>query len=148
MLRRIIFGEYYTTCSVGIVTDYGLDGPGSNPGGGRDFPPVQTGPGAHPTSCKMGAGTFLGVKCGRGLLLTIHPLLVPRSWKSRAHLYTPSGPHRACNGITLLYITILTHTTLVQEKFILNKIIYKFSFICSTVTFNISRHICGARHPL
>ena len=35
--------------SVGIATDYGLDGPGSNPGG-RDFPPVQTGPGAHPAS--------------------------------------------------------------------------------------------------
>ena len=24
--------------SVGIATDYGLDGPGSNPGGRRDFP--------------------------------------------------------------------------------------------------------------
>ena len=28
--------------------------------------------------------SFLGVKCGRGVLLTTHPLLVPRSWKSRA----------------------------------------------------------------
>jgi len=27
--------------SVGIATDYGLDGPGSNPGGGQDFPSVQ-----------------------------------------------------------------------------------------------------------
>jgi hypothetical protein len=26
--------------SVGIATDYGLEGPRSNPGGGRDFPPV------------------------------------------------------------------------------------------------------------
>ena len=42
--------------SVGIATYYGLDGSGSNPGGGRDFPPIQTGPGAHPTSCKMGTG--------------------------------------------------------------------------------------------
>ena len=32
----------------------------------------------------MGKGSFPGVKCGRGLLLTTHPLLVPRSWKSRA----------------------------------------------------------------
>jgi len=56
--------------SVGIATDYG---PESNPG-----------PGAHPASCKMGTGSFLGVKCGRGVLLTTHPLLVPRSWKSRA----------------------------------------------------------------
>ena len=51
---------------------------------GRDFPPVQTGPGAHPASCKMGTGSLSGVKCGRGVLLTTHPLLVPRSWKSRA----------------------------------------------------------------
>ena len=50
----------------------------------RDFPPVQTGPGAHPASCRMGTGSFPGVKCGRGVLLTTHPLLVPRSWKSRA----------------------------------------------------------------
>jgi len=50
----------------------------------RGFPPVQTGPGAHPTSCKMGTGSFSGIKCGRGVLLTTHPLLVPRSWKSRA----------------------------------------------------------------
>ena len=51
---------------------------------GRDFQPVQTGPGTHPASCKMGTGSFPGVKCGRGMLLTTHPLLVPRSWKSRA----------------------------------------------------------------
>ena len=70
--------------SVGIVTDYGLDGPGSSPGGDEIFPPVQTDPGAHPASCTMGTGSFLGVKCGRGVLLTTHPLLVPRSWKSRA----------------------------------------------------------------
>ena len=69
--------------SVGIATDYGLDSPGSNPGGGRDFPPVKTGPGAHPASCKMDTGSFPGVKCGQGVLLTIHPFLVPRSWKSR-----------------------------------------------------------------
>jgi len=29
-------------------------------------------------------GSFPGVKCGRGVLLTTHPILVPRSWKSRA----------------------------------------------------------------
>ena len=50
----------------------------------RDLPPFQTGPGAHPPSCKIGTGSFPGVKCGRGVLLTTRPLLVPRSWKSRA----------------------------------------------------------------
>ena len=70
--------------SVGRATDYRLDGPGIECQWGQDFPPVQTGPGAHPASCTMGTGSFLGVKCGRGVLLTTHPLLVPRSWKSRA----------------------------------------------------------------
>ena len=51
---------------------------------GRDFPPSQTDPRAHPASCKMGTGSFPGVKCGWGMLLTTHPLLVPVSWKSRA----------------------------------------------------------------
>ena len=49
--------------SVGTATGYGLDGRGSNPGGGRDFStPVQTGPGAHPASCTMGTVSFLGGK--------------------------------------------------------------------------------------
>jgi hypothetical protein len=30
-------------------------------------------------SCKMGTGSCPGVRCGRGLTLTPHPLLVPRS---------------------------------------------------------------------
>jgi len=70
--------------SVGIATDYGLDGPGSNPGGVRDFPPVQTGPGAHPAPCTMGSWSFTGVKSGRRVTLTPHRPLVPRSRKSRA----------------------------------------------------------------
>ena len=51
---------------------------------GRDFPPVQTGPGAHPASCTMGTESFPGVKCGRGVLLTTQTLLAPRSRKSTA----------------------------------------------------------------
>jgi hypothetical protein len=69
--------------SVGIATDYGLDGPGIESPWGEIFL-LQTGPWAHPASCTMGTGCFPGVKNGRGLLLTTHPLLVPRSWKSRA----------------------------------------------------------------
>ena len=37
-----------------------------------------------PYNCVLGTGSFPGVKCGRGVLLTTHPLLVPRLWKSRA----------------------------------------------------------------
>jgi len=83
-ISRQLLGSFWPGSLVSIATEYGLDGPGSNPGGGRHFLPVQTCPGAHPSSCKMGTGSFPGVKCGRGVLLTNHPLPVPRSWKSRA----------------------------------------------------------------
>jgi len=69
---------------VGIATELRTGRSGIESRWGRDFPPVQTGPGAHPASCKMGIGSFPGVKCGRGMLLTTHPLLVPLSLKSRA----------------------------------------------------------------
>ena len=54
------------------------------PVGARYSTPVQTGPGAHPSFCTMGTGSFPGVKCGRDVLLTTHVLLVPGSRKSRA----------------------------------------------------------------
>jgi len=41
--------------------------------------PLQTGPEAHPASCTMGTGSFPGVRCGWGVTLTSHPLLVLRS---------------------------------------------------------------------
>jgi len=66
------------------VTDYRLDGPGIKFWWGQDFLPVQTGLGAHTAFCKMGTRSFPGVKCGLGVLLTTHPLLVLWSWKSRA----------------------------------------------------------------
>jgi len=81
----------------------GLDDPGSNPGG-DDFPPVQTGPGAHPASCKIGTGSFPRVKCGQGMLLTTHPLLVPPSWKSRTMPLHTLGHTRAVTGSLYLYL--------------------------------------------
>ena len=64
--------------SVGIATELRAGWFGIESRWGRDFPPVQTGPVAHRVSCKMGTGSFPGVKCGRGVLLTTHHLLVPR----------------------------------------------------------------------
>jgi hypothetical protein len=37
--------------SFGIATGYGMDGPG-----------IESVPGAHPASCTMGTGSFVGVK--------------------------------------------------------------------------------------
>jgi hypothetical protein len=78
--------------SVGIATYYRLDGPAIESQWGQDFPIVQTDSGAHPTSCTMGTGYFPGVKCGRVVLLSPHPLLVPCSWKSWVIPLPPSGP--------------------------------------------------------
>jgi hypothetical protein len=70
--------------SVGIATDYELDGLGiESRRGARFSAPVQTCSGAHPASCTIGTWSFPGVNCGWGVLLTSHPLLMPQSWKSR-----------------------------------------------------------------
>ena len=46
---------------VGVATCYGLDGPGiESRVGARFSAPVQTGPGAHPASCTVDTGSFLG----------------------------------------------------------------------------------------
>ena len=76
---KIVF-NIITLQWVGIATAYGLDGPGIEfQWGARFSAPVQTGPEAHPVSCTMGTGSFQGVRCGRVVMLTPHPLLVPRS---------------------------------------------------------------------
>jgi len=64
----------------------------------------------------MGTGSFQGVKCGRGVLLTTHPLLVPRSWKSRAIPLPTLGSHRACNGITLPLPLLKLYRTQIKIK--------------------------------
>jgi len=90
--------------SVGIATELCAGRSGIESRWERDIPPVQTGPGTHPASCKMGTGSFPGVKCGRDLLLTSHPLLVPRSWKSRVTSLPILWATPGLNGITLLLL--------------------------------------------
>ena len=70
--------------SVGIATELRAGRSGIESPWERDFPPDKTCPGAHAASFKTVTGSFPGVKCGRGVLLTTHPLLVPLPWKSRA----------------------------------------------------------------
>jgi hypothetical protein len=89
---------YLLTCGsgspVGIATGYGLDSPGIESRWGSIFSaPVQTGPGAHLASCTMSTGSYPAVESGRGVTLTPHPILVPRS-KNRVelYLYSPYGP--------------------------------------------------------
>ena len=48
--------------SVSIATRYGLGGPGIEARWGEIFRDIQTGPEAHPASCTVGTGSFLGLK--------------------------------------------------------------------------------------
>ena len=76
------------------------------PVGARFSAPVQTGPGAHPASCKIDTGSLLGVKSGRGVKLTPHPLLVPWSWKIRAMpLLPPVRPVQSLSACTRVTFT-------------------------------------------
>ena len=71
--------------SVAIATELWAGRSGDRIPVGDEFSaPVQTGPGAHPASCTMVTGSFPGVKSGRGVTLTPHPLLVLWSRKSIA----------------------------------------------------------------
>jgi hypothetical protein len=78
-LILLLFGSRGSSGS--IVSDYGLDDRAigiRSSAGAEDFSSslcVQTGSGAHPASCTMGTGgPFPGVKRGRGVMLTTHPL--------------------------------------------------------------------------
>ena len=94
--------------SVGIATDYGLDGPGIESWWGEIFRASRPALGPNQPPCTMCTGSFPGVKYGRGVLLTNHPLLVPLSWKSRAiplpTLWATTGP---VTGTLYLYSFLL-----------------------------------------
>jgi hypothetical protein len=74
------------------------------PVGARFSAPVQTGPGAYPASCTMGAGSIPGAKRpGRGI---DHPPPSSAEVKERVelYLYSPSGPSWPVLGWTLPYL--------------------------------------------
>jgi hypothetical protein len=101
---------FYVTTQFSV---YGLDCPGIESPWERDFPPVQTGLGAHPAFCTMGTGSFPGVKCGWGVPLAGHPLLAPRSWKSRAiplpSFWATTGPVTGLLYFTFTQFSVSTH---------------------------------------
>ena len=68
---------------VGIATGYGLDGPGSNPGGGEIFPTCPDRPCCPHSLLYNGYRVFPGCKVRPGRDTDPSPLLVPWLWKGR-----------------------------------------------------------------
>jgi hypothetical protein len=88
--------------SVSTVSDYGLDGLSSIPDRGRIFPLTPAlGPTQPPVQWVPGA-LSPGVKRGRGVMLTTHPLLMPGLRKSRS--YTSCHPNAPLWSVTGLLI--------------------------------------------
>jgi len=55
----------------------------------------------------LGTGSFPEVKCGRGVLLTTHALLVRGHERVELYIYPPSRPHRPVIRITLPFYETL-----------------------------------------
>jgi hypothetical protein len=94
---------------VGIATAYGLDGPGIEFWWGWDFPHLSR-PALRPSQppVKWVRGLSRGIRCGRGVTLTLHPLLVPRSKIEQS--YTSSLNKDICGlwkGETYLHMLIV-----------------------------------------
>ena len=104
---------------------------------GRNFPPLQTGPVAHPTSCTMGNVSFPAVKCSRGVLLTTHSFYCRGHGRVEQYLYPPSGQHRACKRINvLLYIWLyVLHAFVLFCKLCIFIVMYMYSYcyVCSVL---------------
>jgi len=96
--------------SVGVATRYGLDAAGIKPRWGSRFSgPVQTGPGAQPTSCTVGTGSFPGVKrLGRSV---DHPPPSSAEVKERVELYIT--PPMGLRG--LFWVNLTLRPTCISE---------------------------------
>jgi len=90
------------------------------PVGARFSSPVQTGPGANPTTFTKGTGSFPGVKSGPGVTLTPHLLLVPWSRKSRAIPLLPLWavrPVQSLSACTRVHFTCHAWRGIREEKY-------------------------------
>jgi hypothetical protein len=83
-------------------------------------------------TCTMSTGSFPGVKSGGGVTMIPHPLLVPRSWKSRAiplhplwavlpvqslsactvelYLYSPYGPYGSVQSLSACTVDLYLYS--------------------------------------
>jgi len=109
--------------------------------GTRFSAPVQTGPGPHPASCTMGTGSFPGIKSGRGMTLTPHPLLVQWSRKSRAIPLLPLWairPVQSFSACTMVHFTFtftsnppMGHTACTEPQWLYRGALYLYLYLYS-----------------
>jgi hypothetical protein len=79
--------------------------------------PVQTGPGFPPSSCTTGTVSFPGGKLQPGREADHSPTFQFRGHGTvELYLYPPSEPHRAYNGIILLFLLPLPNITLSPDR--------------------------------
>ena len=108
----------YSSCGpgrvVGIAIGYGLDGPGIESRWGEIF---RTCPDRSWGSFSMGTGSFPGVKSGRCVTLTTHPLLLPWSWKGRAIHLLPLCALRPVHRVSILHTVKSFQSFCIQSLF-------------------------------
>jgi hypothetical protein len=127
--------------SVGITTGYGLHCPGIESRWKAKFSaPVQTGPGAHPAFCTLGTRSFRGVKSGRGVTLTPHPLLVPLVMKEYSYTFTPPMGRTAftepqCLYKGALYLYLPFFIVFIEHAPLLSVVLHAVSNIYMCFTF-------------
>jgi hypothetical protein len=102
LLRQAYISDVLLPCGpgsvIGIAIGYGLDGPRIESRWGRIIPTCPDRPWSPPSLLYNGYRVFRGVKSGRGVTLTPHPLLVSWSYTS-----TPPVGRRACTKPQCLY---------------------------------------------
>jgi hypothetical protein len=67
----------------------------------------------------MGTGSIPGIKSGRGVTLTLHPLLVPWSWKSRAIPLLPLWavrPVQSLSACTRVHFTLTLNVVTIKNS--------------------------------
>ena len=88
----------------------------------------------------MCTGSFPGVKCGRGVLLTTHPLLVPRSWKSRA---IPLPTLWATPGLKQDHFTFISYLFITQRRLL----IIRFQSVVHRASSEVNSWLAGQEIP-
>jgi hypothetical protein len=113
----------------------------------RFYAPVQTDVGAHPASCTRETRSFPGVKIGRGVKLTAHPLLVPWSRNSRAIPLLPLWAVRPVQSLSACTVELYFYSSygpygLYRASMPVQECTLFFHFFVYGCMFNFVNYVC------